>query len=178
LKIEKLNAAIEELATDETITDARTLYILNADYQTYLTNRVKALLCANGEPQFCTEIEDVAADLAVDLEVELAVDATEGNARFLFNKHNDTSIPKPTVATGVHKLFDHLTIKIAFVVCKLRIWCPDHDKAFNTVTMADMKMDGEMEDMMADMDMIADMDLMQDMADMKIEDVMADMADI
>ena len=30
LKIEKLNAAIEELATDESITDARTLYILNA----------------------------------------------------------------------------------------------------------------------------------------------------
>ena len=126
-------------------------YLFFQDYQTYLTNRVKALLCANGEPQFCTDIEDVAADAEVE--------ETEENARFLFKKHNDTSIPTPTVATGVHKLFDHLTVKIAFVVCKLRIWCPDHDKAFNTVTMADMKGEADMADMMADMKVEADIEV-------------------
>ena len=89
---------------------------------------MKALLCANGEPQFCTNIEEVVA---------VPADETDENARFFFkNKPTDPSKPTPTVATAVHKLFDHLTTKIAFVVCKLRLWCPDHDKAFATVTMA------------------------------------------
>ncbi len=85
------------------------------------------MLCANGEAQFCSNIEVGIAP--VDDEVD-------GNARFFFNnKPKGPNAPTTTVATAAHTLFDRLITKVAFVVCKLRLWCPDHDKAFTTITM-------------------------------------------
>jgi len=36
----------------------------------------------------------------------------------------------PTVSLAVRKVFSHLTVKVGFAACKLRVWCPDESLQF------------------------------------------------
>ena len=83
-----------------------------------MLRRIKAMLCIYKDDKFCEPESEDEKSRGRQLEVE-AVAAAGDRPRATLTK-----------SLVVRKLFSHLTVKMGFIMCKLRVWCPDEDLAF------------------------------------------------
>ena len=111
------------------------------NYQTYIIQKIKEILCNYGSDNLCEEFEDVIDDETITEDAiaddTIVDDTVAGNeARFLLEipvKGKAT----PTVSLAVRKVFSHLTVKVGFAACKLRVWCPDESLEFQSEETVD-----------------------------------------
>ena len=88
-----------------------------------MLRRIKAMLCIYKDDKFCEPESEDEKSRGRQLEVEAVAAAGGGEA-------GDRPRATLTKSLVVRKLFSHLTVKMGFIMCKLRVWCPDEDLAF------------------------------------------------
>jgi len=112
---EDINARILDLFTDEPIIGQGRLFTVYQDQRAYMMKKIKELLCKYKSEQFCEESEAESTPRARFVPIE-----SEG----------DEEKATLTANLVIRKFFSHLSVKLGFLLCKLRVWCPDEDLAF------------------------------------------------
>ncbi|XP_023342912.1 uncharacterized protein LOC111712509 [Eurytemora carolleeae] len=139
-RLTELNNLILAEATDEVVEDER-LFFPVENQKDYIKNKIKKLLCKYTDDKWCEKAPEEAPEEATEEAPEArlffntkpAENATEAAVDDTSEASTDeTTKPTATLTKSlfIQKLFSHLSIKMGFVLCNLRVWCPDEELAF------------------------------------------------